>query len=41
MPPMVCILPCFLLFYLKRFGITAGDEPPQEGRFMIDRWQLW
>jgi len=41
MPPIVRILPRFLLFYRKRLAVIASDESPQEGHFMIDRWQRW
>jgi hypothetical protein len=37
MPPIARILPRLLLLYLKLLGVIAGDESPQEGRFMIDR----
>jgi hypothetical protein len=35
MPPIVRILPLYLLVYLKRLGVTAGGESQQEGHFMI------
>lgn len=39
MPLIVRILPRLLLSYLKLLGIIASDWSPQEGPFMIDRWQ--
>jgi hypothetical protein len=39
MPPIVRILPRLLLVYLKRRGCITSGESPQEGCFMIDRWQ--
>jgi hypothetical protein len=41
MPPIFRILPRLLLVYLKLLGFIASDGSPQEGRFMIDRWQRW
>jgi hypothetical protein len=41
MPPMVRILPQYLPVYLKRLGAIASDESPQEGHFILDRWQRW
>ena len=35
MPPIVRIVPLFLLVYLKRLGVTASDGSAQEGCFMI------
>jgi hypothetical protein len=41
MPPIVRILPRVLLVYVKLFGFLASNGSPQEGHFMIDRWQRW
>ena len=41
MPPIVRILPRFLLVYLKRSGIAASDKSRQEGHFTIDCYLRW
>jgi len=41
MPPIFRIVPRLLLLYLKLLGTIASGESPQEGCFIIDRWQQW
>jgi len=41
MLPIFRIVPRLLLVYLTLLGTIASGESPQEGRFMIDRWQRW